>query len=92
MFFCCFAICKMFDSEYSKDTDKPVKISIGIVKRNSEMLKFVPDSLKTKKMCKQGVRKLLYLLRCGRDQYKTQQMCDKAILENDGTLIYVSHC
>ena len=46
----------MFDSEYSIDTDKPVKISIGIVKRNSEMLKFVPDSLKTKKMCKQGAR------------------------------------
>ena len=38
----------MFDSEYSIDTYKPVKISIGIVKRNSEMLKFVPDSLKTR--------------------------------------------
>ena len=50
------------------------------------MLKFVPDHLKTKKMCKHAVKKLPYLLRYVPDWYKAQQMCDKAILENGGTL------
>ena len=36
-------------------------------------------------MCKNAVKKLSYLLRYVPDQYKTQQMCDEAILENDGT-------
>ena len=51
----------------------------------SEMLKFVPDHLKTKRMCKQAVKKLPFLIRYVLDQYKTQ-LCDKAILENGGTL------
>ena len=51
-----------------------------------DMLKFVPDHLKTKKMCKHTVKKLLYVLRYVADQYKTQQTYDKAILENGGTL------
>ena len=38
------------------------------------MLKFVPDHLKTKKQS--------HLLRNVSVKYKTQQMCDKAILEN----------
>ena len=42
----------MVDSEYSMD------IGIGTVMRNLEMLKFVPDHLKTKKMCKHAVKKL----------------------------------
>ena len=33
-------------------------------------------------MCKYAVKKLPYLLRYVPDWYKTQQMCDKAILEN----------
>ena len=37
-------------------------------------------------MCKHAVKKLPYLLRYALDQYKTQQMCDKAILENVGIL------
>ena len=49
------------------------------------MLKFVPDHLKTKKMCNHSVKKLTF-------QYKTQQICDKAILENGGTLKYVPNC
>ena len=60
--------------------------------KNSDMLKFVPDHLKTKKMCKNKVKKLPYLLRYVSDQYKTQQMCDKAILENGGTLKSVPDC
>ena len=39
--------------------------------RNPEMLKFVPDLLKTKKMRKHAVKKLPYLLRYVPDQYKT---------------------
>ena len=37
-------------------------------------------------MCKHVVKKLPYLIRYVPDQCKTQQMCDKAILENGGTL------
>ena len=37
-------------------------------------------------MCKNAVKKLPYLIRYVPDQCKTQQMCDKAILENGGTL------
>ena len=39
-----------------------------------------------------AVKKLPYLLRYVSDQYKTQQMCDKAILENGGTLKSVTDC
>ena len=41
------------------DTYKSVKISIKTVMRNSEMLKFVPDHLKTKKICKHAVKNYL---------------------------------
>ena len=41
------------------DTYKSVKISIRTVMRNSEMLKFVPDHLKTKKICKHAVKNYL---------------------------------
>ena len=50
------------------------------------MLKFVPDHLKTKKMCKHAIKRLPYLLRYVPGQYKTQQMCDKPILGNVGKL------
>ena len=40
------------------------------------------DHVKTKNMCKHAVEKLPFVS----DQYKTQQIFDKAILENDGTL------
>ena len=46
----------------------------GTVMKNPEMLKCVPDHLKTKKMCKRAVTKLTYPLRYVPDQYKTQQM------------------
>ena len=50
--------------------------------KNPEILKFVPDYLRTKKICKRVVTNSLYLLRYVADQCKTQRMCDKAILEN----------
>ena len=53
----------MVDSEYSSNIDKSLNVNIGIVMRNPKMLKFVPDHLKTKKMCKHAVKILPYLLR-----------------------------
>ena len=38
--------------------------------KNPEILKFVPDHLKTKKICKHAVKKLPCLLRYVPDQYK----------------------
>ena len=46
--------------------------------------------LKLKKKCKYAVKKLPYIY--VPDQYKTQQMCGKAILENGGILESVSDC
>ena len=37
-------------------------------------------------MCKHAFKKLPFLIRYVPDQHKTQQICDKAILENGGTL------
>ena len=62
------------------DVRKSFNISIGTVMKNPEMIKFVPDQLKTKKMCKHAVKKLSYLIKYVPDQYQTQQLCDKAIL------------
>ena len=59
-----------------------ISINIGILIKNPEMLKFVPNHLKNKKKCKQVVKKLPDLLRYVSDQYKTQQMCNQAILES----------
>ena len=42
--------------------------------------------LKLKKICNRVVQKLPYLLRYLPVPCKAQQMCDKAILENGGTL------
>ena len=40
----------MFDSKYSMDIHRSVKIYIGTVMKNPRMLKFLPDYLKTKKI------------------------------------------
>ena len=57
----CFATYKMVDSEFSTNIYTLLNISIGIIMRNPEILKFVPDHLKTKKMCKHTVKKLPFL-------------------------------
>ena len=75
------------------DIYKSLNISTVTVMKNPEILKFVPDHLKTKKMGKHAVKKFSYLLRYVPDvPDKTQQMCDKAILENGGTLKSVHEC
>ena len=52
----------MVDSECDVDIYKSVKISIGVVIRNSEILKFVFDHLKTKKMLKHLVKILPFVI------------------------------
>ena len=76
------------------DIYKSVKISIVTVIKNPEMLEFVPDNLKTKKKwcVSMQLKKLPFLMRYAPDQCKTQQMCDKAILENSGTLKFLPDC
>ena len=75
----------------SMDIYKSLKINIETVVKSRELLKSVPDHLKTKQMCKHVFKKLPYLLRCVTDQYKTQKICDKVLLEN-GNIKPVSHC
>ena len=43
-------------------------------------------------MCKHAIQKLPYLLRYVPDRFRTQQVCNKAILENGGTLQSVPDC
>ena len=66
----------MVDSEYNMNVYKSVKIRIGTVMRNPEMLEFVPNHLRTKKMCKHAVKKLPFVIRYVPDRYKTKQICD----------------
>ena len=53
----------MVDSEYSTGDYKSPKISIGAIMKNPKILKFVPDYLKTKAICKHAVKKLSFVLR-----------------------------
>ena len=53
----------MADSDYSTDNYKSLKISIGTVIKNPEMVRFIPNHLKTKSMYKNAVRKLPFITR-----------------------------
>ena len=71
---------------------KTLKISIGVIIKDQEMLRLVPDYLKTKKTCKYAVKKLPFVIKYVPDRYKTQRICDKVILENDGMLMFIPDC
>ena len=60
----------MNDGEYSPDNYKFSKSSAGAIIKNPEMLKFVPDHLKAKKMCNHTVKKLSLAIRYVPNQYK----------------------
>ena len=62
------------------------KVTIGAITKNSKILRFIPDHLKTTNMCKISVKILPFITGYAPDWYKTQEICDKAILENCGTL------
>ena len=49
--------------------------------KNPEMLRFVPDHLKSKRMCKNALKKLQFVIRYVPHRYNTQEICDKFILE-----------
>ena len=61
-YFFCFSIYKMVDREYDMDIYKSVKINVGTEMRNPEMLKLVPNHLKTKKMRKHTVIKIPFII------------------------------
>ena len=42
--------------------------------------------LNTKKMCKNSVKNLSFVIRYVPDRYKTRKMCDEVILVNDRNL------
>ena len=74
------------------DVYKSVKISFGTVMENVIISKFAPDHLITKKVCKHAVKKLPFEIRYVPDWYKTQKICDKAILnceEFSASIFYV---
>ena len=74
---------KTYDTIYDK-----VRYHTSIKSGITCTLKCVTNHLKTKKMGKHAVKKLIYLLRYVPDQ----QICDKTILESGGTLNSVPDC
>ena len=56
------------------------------------MLQLVHDYLKTKMMCKNTVKMLLFLIKYVPDRCNTRRMSDKVILENGGMLMFVTGC
>ena len=70
---------------------KTLQISIEAIIKDPEMLEFVNDHLNTKKMCKHTVRMLPFLIKYLPDQYKTQRMSDKIILD-EGMLMFIPDC
>ena len=77
---------------YSIDIYKSLNIDTRTVMKNLEIIKFIHDHLKTKKMRKHAVKKLYYLLRYVPNQYMIQQMYNEAVLENAWMLEYVLDC
>ena len=53
----------MVDKEYSTGDYKYSNISSGAAMKDPEMLKFIPDHLKTKKMCNYAFTKLHFIIR-----------------------------
>ena len=53
----------MVDTKYITDDYKSRKINIGAVMKKTEILKFIPDHIKIKKMCKHEVKELPFVTR-----------------------------
>ena len=56
------------------------------------MLRYVPDQIKTKKMCKQAAEKLPFVIRYVLNPKETQELCGKTIVENSGMLMFFPEC
>ena len=76
----------MTESEYSPGNYTSLKISIAWIIKDPEILRFLLDHLKTKKICRYAVKKLPFVIRYVPNWYKTQKICDKVILEKSGIL------
>ena len=63
------------------DTYKLFNINIRTVMKNPEMLKFIPDHLKTEQISNYAVKKLPFTIRYV-PETTTKRLCDRAILEN----------
>ena len=63
----------MVDSENSSDNYKILRISIGAIIMYLLMLTFVPDLLKTKRMCKNAGKKLPFVIKNVRDCYRLKK-------------------
>ena len=82
----------MVDSKNNQQNYETLNISIETIIGNSEMLRFVPDHLKTRKICKNVVKKLPFVVKFVPDRYKTMEMCDKVIKENGRMLEFIPDC
>ena len=51
------------------------------------MIRFIPDCLKTKQICKHAVKRL-HIPKC----FKTQEMCDKAVNIHHSVTKFVCEC
>ena len=74
------------------NTHKSLNISIGTVMKNPEMLKFVPDHLKTKKMCDKANLENGGTLNSVPYCYKNQEMCNKTVDNDPHALEFVRQC
>ena len=77
----------MVDSKYTLDNYKSLKLGIGEVIKRLEMLRFVPDQLQAKRLFKNAVTKLPFVIRYVTNRYKTQEMWISC-----GTLMFVLDC
>ena len=71
---------------------KTLKIRIGTIIKNLGMLTFVPDHLKAKKMCKNALKKLPFVVKYVPDRYKTKKICDKGIIKTGEMLEFIPDC
>ena len=61
--------------------------------KNCEKLKFLPDQLYTKKMCKNADKKLPFVITNVPDRYRAKKIWDKVIIENRGILLrFIPDC
>ena len=53
----------MAESEYSTNNYNSLKISVGATIKNPEIIRFIPDHIKTKTVYKNAAKKLLFTIR-----------------------------
>ena len=87
----------MVDREYSTNICKPLNISTGIVMKNPETLKFIPnylnpDCYKNRQVCDKAVDNYPHALKFVPNYCITQNMRDKAINTCHSTIRFVPDC